>query len=156
MRKCFVDDLVWGPIWFPVCLRDPAVICWTNALISLCATQCGCMDFTQLYGTSHRGVEISGVTGPINPPNTEKFAFFLSHHCPPDPTFLRRVSCISAFRWILKSNNLICVPGPSKSDSALVRGDLAYEPAGLRIQQSLRRDVAQRAGGSWWLSRCCG
>jgi hypothetical protein len=32
--------------------------------------------------------------------------------------------------------------GPSKSDSASVWGDLAYEPAGLRIQQSQRRDVA--------------
>ena len=42
---------------------------------------------------------------------------------------------------------------PSKSDSAPVRGDLAYEPAGLRIQQSQRRDIAQRADGSWWPSR---
>jgi hypothetical protein len=35
----------------------------------------------------------------------------------------------------------------SKSDSAPVRGE-AYEPAGLRTQQSQRRDVAQpRVGG---------
>jgi hypothetical protein len=38
---------------------------------------------------------------------------------------------------------------PSKPDSAPVRGD-GYEPASLRIQQSRRRDVAQRVGRSWW------
>ena len=35
----------------------------------------------------------------------------------------------------------------SKSDSAPVRGE-AYEPAGLRTQQSQRRDVAQLRVGS--------
>ena len=38
--------------------------------------------------------------------------------------------------------------GQSKSDSASVRGNLAYEPTDLRIEQSQRRDFAQRAGGS--------
>jgi hypothetical protein len=46
----------------------------------------------------------------------------------------------------------IILARPSKSDSAPVRGDLVYEPTGLRIQQSQRRDVTQRAGGSWCMA----
>ena len=42
---------------------------------------------------------------------------------------------------VLDINNL---QRPSKPDSALVRGD-SYEPAGLRIQQSQRRDVRTAA-----------
>ena len=45
---------------------------------------------------------------------------------------------------------------PSKSNSAPVRGDLAYKPTDLRIEQSQRRDVTQCVGRSWWLSRRCG
>ena len=54
------------------------------------------------------------------------------------------------------TGELLTPGGPLKPDSAPVRGDLAYEPVSLRIQQSQRRDVAQRAGESWWLLRCRG
>src|SRR6266568_1440800 len=44
---------------------------------------------------------------------------------------------LKQFKYIIDS-----YLGPSKSDSAPVQGDLAYEPAGLRIQQSQHRGVA--------------
>ena len=58
-------------------------------------------------------------------------------------TFIRMF--VQAFvRAFVENYPVYWCGGPSKSDSAPVRGGLAYEPAGL--QQSQRRDVAQRVG----------